>query len=405
MEHAHPQRSRKKHSSGTARREWSLGNYRVQQGQSDCKFQRLSREHGTSERGVGNQFPLAGTLRKTLNPVVGRHYQRHRNAGVSCTIITVKRPPMPSEGPLPKPRLLLSVTNNTNDYQIEQVKGAHAAAGRAGVDLEIVYAQDDGILQSQQLLNRIQSATEPRPNVIIFEPAGSTTLPHVARAAAAAGIGWVVLSRDAEYITELRSSFHVPVFVVASDHQEIGRIQGRQLAALLPSGGIVLAIQGPSHSKAAGLRHSGLLETKPENIQLRSVRGHWTEISAQKAVSSWLDLSTSRGIEIAAVSAQDDSMAMGARKGFEQSAHQLRYRWLDIPFLGVDGMPNAGQEWVRSGLLTATVLSPVTAPVAIDLIGRFLHKGTMPPPRTLTEVSSIPDIETLGRKAWAATVE
>jgi ABC-type sugar transport system substrate-binding protein len=302
-----------------------------------------------------------------------------------------------------KPRLLLSVTNDSNDYQIEQVNGARQAAARLGADLEIVYAQDDGILQSEQLLHRIQSAAETRPDAIIFEPAGSTALPHVARAAAAAKIGWVVLSRDAEYIAELRSAFSIPAFVVASDHEEIGRIQGRQLGALLPSGGIVLFIQGPGHSKAASLRHRGLLETKPGNIQLRAVKGHWTEASAQKAVSSWLELSTSRGTDIAAVCAQDDSMAMGARKAFERSAHELRQSWLQIPFLGCDGMPKTGQEWVRRGLLTATVLSPPTAPVAVDLIARFLQHGVMPPPCTLTEIRSIPDLETLRSKPKAAT--
>jgi ribose transport system substrate-binding protein len=302
-----------------------------------------------------------------------------------------------------KPQLLLSVLNDTNDFQIEQVKGARQAAARVGADLDIVYAQDDGIIQSQQLLNRIQSATEPRPNAIIFEPGGSTTLPHVARAAAAAGIGWVVLSRDAEYIAELRSAFHIPAFVVTPDHLEIGRIQGRQLAALLPHGGIVLTIEGPSQSKAADLRHAGLLETKPENVQLRVVRAHWTEASAQKVVRSWLTLSTSRGTEIAAVCAQDDSMAMGARKAFEESVHELRQSWLGIPFLGCDGMPNTGQEWVRRGLLAATVLSPPTAPVAIELLACFLQQGIMPPPRTLTETRSIPDIETLSSKARAGT--
>ncbi len=301
-----------------------------------------------------------------------------------------------------KPRLLLSVTNGTNDFQIEQVKGARKAAVRMGADLEIVYAQDDGILQSQLLLNRIQSAAETRPDVIIFEPAGSTALPHVARAAAGAGIGWVVLSRDAEYITELRSAFHVPAFVVTADHEEIGRIHGRQLAALVPRGGIVLVIQGPSQSRAAALRHTGLLTTKPGNIQLRAMKAHWTEASAQKAVSSWLALSTSRGTDIVAVCGQDDSMAMGARKAFEQSSHELRQSWLQIPFLGCDGMPETGQEWVRRGLLTATVLSPPTAPVAIDLIGRFLQQGTMPPPCTLTESRSIPDIQALASKARAA---
>jgi len=303
-----------------------------------------------------------------------------------------------------KPRLLLSVTNDNNDFQIEQVKGARQAAARLGADLDIVYAQDDGIIQSQQLLNRIQSAAETRPNVIIIEPAGSTTLPRVARAAGAEGIGWVVLSRDAEYIAELRAAFHIPAFVVTADHEEMGRIQGRQLAALLPRGGIVLEIQGPSQSNAASLRHAGLLATKPGNIQLRAVKAHWTEVSAQKTVCSWLALSTSRGTDIVAVCAQDDSMAMGARKAFEQSSHELRQSWLQIPFLGCDGMPKTGQEWVRRGLLTATVLSPPTAPVAIDLIASFLHHGTMPPPRTVTESKSIPDIEMLGRNARAANV-
>ncbi len=301
-----------------------------------------------------------------------------------------------------KPRLLLSVTNDSNDFQIEQVNGAREAAARLGADLDIVYAQDDGIIQSQQLLMRIQSPAEPRPTVIILEPAGSTALPHVARAAAAEGIGWVVLSRDAEYIAELRSAFRIPAFVVTADHEEIGRIQGRQLAALVPSGGIVLEIQGPSQSKAASLRHVGLLTTKPENIQLRGVKAHWTEASAQKIVGSWLTLSTSRGTDIVAVCAQDDSMAMGARKAFERSTHELRESWLRIPFLGCDGMPKTGQEWVRRGLLTATVFSPPTAPVAIDLIARFLRHGTMLPARTLTETKSIPDIETLGRNARAA---
>lgn len=129
----------------------------------------------------------------------------------------------PKEESLKKPRLLLSVLNDTNDYQVEQVKVARQACARVGADLEVVYAEDDGVLQSQQLLQRIQSPTEPVPDVIMFEPAGSTTLPQVARAAAGAGIGWVILSRDAEYIPELRSNSDFPVFAVASDHQEIGR--------------------------------------------------------------------------------------------------------------------------------------------------------------------------------------
>ncbi|MGA8440171.1 MAG: substrate-binding domain-containing protein [Candidatus Sulfotelmatobacter sp.] len=302
-----------------------------------------------------------------------------------------------------KPRFLLSVLNDDNDFQIEQVKTARQAASKSGVELEILSARDDGILQSQLLLDRIQSPVDLRPNAILIEPAGSTVLPQVARAAATAGIGWALLSRNAEYLNELRSIYHVPAFVVAPNHEKIGSIQGQQLGALLPGGGLVLYIQGPSQSLAAKQRHAGLLETKPENVQLRILKAHWTEASSHKAVTSWLDLSTSRAAQIRAVCAQDDSMAMGARKAFEECTHQLHESWLRIPFLGIDGMPETGQTWIRSGLLTATVLNPPTAGIAVELMARFMERGTMPPVCTVTEARSIPAIEDLTRKAREAS--
>jgi ribose transport system substrate-binding protein len=302
-----------------------------------------------------------------------------------------------------KPRFLLSVTSDNNDFQIEQVKTAHQAAGQAGVEIEVQCARDDGILQSQQLLDKIQASVDLRPNAILLEPAGSTTLPQVARAAAAAGIGWALLSRNADYLKELRSTYRVPAFVVAPDHHKIGCIQGRQLAALLPRGGLVLYIQGPSKSLAAQQRYAGLLETKPENIQLRLLKAHWTESSAHKAVTSWLSLSTSRGDEITALCAQDDSMALGARKAFAECTHKSHEFWLKIPFLGIDGMPKTGQAWVRSGLLTATIFNPPTSGIAIRLMAEFIERGTMPPLCTVTEARSIPAIEELTRSVRKAS--
>src|SRR5258708_25550484 len=80
-----------------------------------------------------------------------------------------------------KLRFLLSLTNDDNDYQIEQTSAAQQAAHRLGVDLEIVHARNDGIVQSQQLLSSIQSTSAPRPDAIIFEPTVSTTPPQTAR--------------------------------------------------------------------------------------------------------------------------------------------------------------------------------------------------------------------------------
>src|SRR6202165_2816932 len=143
-----------------------------------------------------------------------------------------------------KLKFLVALTANDTTYQIEQAAAAEDAARRLGVDVQIIYAENDSITQSQQILNVIQSRTDAWPDGIIFEPVGGTALPQVARAAVAAGIGWVVLNRSVEDIAEIRKANRVPIFSVSSDHEEIGRIQGRQFAALLPRGGSVLYVQG-----------------------------------------------------------------------------------------------------------------------------------------------------------------
>ena len=130
---------------------------------------------------------------------------------------------------------------------IEQTSAAQHAAQKLGVELGIVYAGNDGIVQSQQLLSSVQSTTGPRPDAIIFEPAGSTAHPQVARAAAAAGIGVVLLNHEANYIAELRRQFHVPAFAITSNHEEVGRIQGQQLGTLLPNGGTFSTSKVPAN--------------------------------------------------------------------------------------------------------------------------------------------------------------
>ncbi len=171
-----------------------------------------------------------------------------------------------------KLRFLVSLTTDDNDYQIEQAKSAEQMARKLGADVQIVYADNDAITQSTQILKAIQADENQRPDGVVFEPVGGTALPQVARAAASAGIGWAVLNRDASYIPELRGSSSAPVFGVSSDHPEIGRIQGRQFAALLPKGGSILYIQGPAENSAAKERTMGMQETKPSNIHVTVLR-------------------------------------------------------------------------------------------------------------------------------------
>jgi len=295
-----------------------------------------------------------------------------------------------------KIRILISLTTDDNDYQIEQAQCAEQAARNLGVELQILYANNDAITQSTQILKAVQSAESLRPDAIIFEPVGGTALPQVARAAVSAGIGWAVLNADPSYITELRASASAPIFAVNSDHKEIGLLQAKQVAALLPRGGNILYIQGPSETTAAKDRAVGLQSALPSNTQATILKGQWTEESAARCVTSWLKLTASSKSRIDAVVAQNDAMALGARKVFSTLPNlDERDRWMHIPYLGVDGIAKTGQAWVRDGLLTATIVVPAIAGQAIRMLGPALLAGKTVPDRTFTVSESMPPLDKL----------
>jgi ribose transport system substrate-binding protein len=295
--------------------------------------------------------------------------------------------------------VVVALTTRDNDYQAEQSASAAEVAARLGVKISIVYAENDAVNQSQQLVKIIQDKTQ-RPDAILVEPVG-TPMPQVAKAAVGAGIGWGILNREADYIAELRRGAGVPVFAVSPDQEEVGRIQGRQLAAITKEGN-VLYVEGPSTSSAANLRSKGMLSSKPGAVTLKMLKGDWSERSANHAVKAWLSLSTSKELHIQAVVCQNDAMAMGARKALVDLGEAERERWVNIPFLGCDGVTKTGQEWVRSGQLRATVVIPPMAGLALEMLAKAVSSGAMPAERTLCAPRSFPTIAEITAKAAGA---
>jgi ribose transport system substrate-binding protein len=285
---------------------------------------------------------------------------------------------------------------NENSYQREQAATAVATAKALGVEARVLHAHNDAVTQSQQVLEFIQSRSMNRPDAILVEPLTTTGLKRAAEAAVAAGIGWIVLNSDVDYLDHLRSVSRVQVFSVTRDHMEIGRIQGRQFAALLPEGGTVLYVQGPANNSAAQQRAIGMQNTKPANIRIKALRSTWEERSAYQVLSSWLSLSTSRAGSIDIVGCQYDGIARGARTAFENIPDESeRERWLRLPITGVDGLPTEGRAWVDQGILAATVVSLTTTQVALHLVTQAINTGTKPPLRTLIELDTYPTLEHL----------
>jgi len=291
-------------------------------------------------------------------------------------------------------KILVSLTTKDNDYQRAQAAAIESVSRRLHAPIEIIYADNDPVNQSQQILTAIQKKDHDIA-AVITEPVG-TGMVQVAEAAAKAGIAWAVLNREVDYARRLTQSAKVPFFEVGVDQEAVGHIHAAQLAKLVPGGGTVLYIEGPAAGSAARLRAQGTIAKKPPNIELKSIKGNWTEESGHKSVASWLKLSTSKSHGFVAVVAQNDAMAMGARKAFtELSEAAERSHWLGLPILGCDGLPETGQQYVTRGQMAATVVYPLVASIALEMYLKAKTSGTPIPERTLASPTSFPVVEAL----------
>jgi ABC-type sugar transport system substrate-binding protein len=291
-------------------------------------------------------------------------------------------------------RVVVSLPND-NAYQHQQELAAKAAGDRLGIDLQVVHANDDSITQSQQLLEIIQSNSSEKPAGFLVEPVTATGLRRVAEVAVSKEIAWVISNSDVDYVNTLRKNPKVPVFTVTQGQNEIGRVQGKQLAALLPQGGSVLCIQGPSMSSVAKLRHEGMEIARPRNLQLTILRSKWSEESAYQCVHGWLKLATSRAEKYNVVIGQTHELALGARKALQSCENPDQQRlWQARPYLGI-GIASQVRPLVDGRSLAAAVVTSLTMDLALRMLIQAIQTQTQPPERTVVDTSSYPELEKL----------
>jgi ABC-type sugar transport system substrate-binding protein len=294
-----------------------------------------------------------------------------------------------------KARIVVSLPG-ANAYFREQAILARSAGEKMGFAMEVLHASD-AINQSQQLLGIIHSRAERRPDAFIVEPLTGAGLRRVAQAAVAEGIAWVISNCDVDYIQQLRKSPETPVFAVTQGQMEIGRLQGRQLAALLRGEASVLYIQGSSASSVAIQRREGMEATKPKNARITMVRSAWSQEDACRAVSAWLRLATSRAEKFDLIAGQTHELVLGARNAFEGLVNSDQQRkWLSLPCVGV-GIARQVQPLVSKGILTAAVVTSLTMEVALHILADAFRTKVQPPECALVEASSYPSLEDLHR--------
>lgn len=278
--------------------------------------------------------------------------------------------------------------DRTNPFQVLQAADAEHTARRLGLELEVREAGGNAVAQIQQVFRSIHAASPPR--AVVVEPVSLDGMERVVAKAAAAGVGVALLNCAAAYLDELRVRHPaLALFTLGSDQVEIGRLQGRQMRRLLPSGGTALYVQGPQSADAARERARGTQEALAgSRVELVTLDALWSEESAEHAVRSWLRLRPAAERAVDLVAGQDDSIARGARRAFEaaEGIHALH----GLPFLGIDGVPTEGQRLVQEGVLTATVVMPSNTGPALEALAGWLRTGTPPPAVVRVPVRSHP---------------
>jgi ABC-type sugar transport system substrate-binding protein len=278
-----------------------------------------------------------------------------------------------------------------NHFQLLQEATALAEGPRLGLEVEVAFAP--GFDQLRVLKKRLLDGALPPVDAVVTEPASTSTAELVLRELAGK-LGLVMLSAGAAAVEAAAPGWGagLPIGTVSTDHTRVGEIQGRQVRALLPSGGRVLCVAGPLRSAAAQQRLDGLKSQVGAGITVEEISaGQWTESDGIVAFNDWYRVAKARDPIVHAVAAGNDELALGARRACEALADAgHREALLKGKFLGVDACPTFGQKLVADKRLEASVFTPANTGLALDHLHRFWTRGTPVPLRSFTEAKPWP---------------
>lgn len=281
-------------------------------------------------------------------------------------------------------------TAQADAYQLLQQETAREEARKAGLAAEVVLAP--GFDHLRVIRKRLADTAAPLDAVVI-EPASVSTMSLVLKELKGR-TGLVFLNAWSEEVDAHAPGWgaHLPFGTVSLDHAAIGRIQARQIQALLPRGGQALCITGPLRAPAALERLAGLKAGLPAGVGVyESEAGQWMETDGIVAFESWYGIYKARSFTVDVIAAHSDELAVGARQAAQAVANPgHREMLLKAPLLGVDACPAYGRKLVDGGQLRASVQTPATAGDAIAGLQRFWQTGKPMPLQARTQPMPYP---------------
>ncbi len=251
-----------------------------------------------------------------------------------------------------------------------------AAAKHPELKLLFLDAQNDAARQQAQLEGCIDSDA----NLVIVSPKDAQAITDPVAKLIDAQIPVIVLDRAV--IGDKYSCF------IAADPQQVGTAAGKWLAARLKGKGKIVEIKGPVDSYQADELHTAFRSVLRDPAYRFVFDGY---VDPPKVDAGTLMSEALAYLEqIDAVFAYDDAAARAA-----YDAAKAAGREKGVVFVGVGGVPDEGQAFLKEGILDATLLYPTGGAEAIAaavklLEGKSVPRKIVPETRVFTKDSPPP---------------
>jgi ribose transport system substrate-binding protein len=289
--------------------------------------------------------------------------------------------------------VVLLLDDISNRYQQLLVRKAREQAEQLKIRLlDVQFAGGSGWSQLETINDHLR--TTPPADAMLVLLAGDQHTGGWLERAVGRNIAVVFLNRIPPWVGEVRSKFPRALIAgVAPAQLAVGQVQAAQAMRLVRPGAFTILITGAARTPAAIERQRGFLEAVKRQLVVTQIDGQWSPQVAERALLEWLQIGAERGQTIDLVVCQNDAMVVGARRALAKHAKLLgRPELVNIPFIGCDGLEEEGQAMVRQGILTATVLLPVTTPKALDILQRYWNSHAQTA-TVLLGVESFPPLE------------
>jgi ribose transport system substrate-binding protein len=233
-------------------------------------------------------------------------------------------------------------------------------------EISVTYkdAQNDNLRQVAHLEEFVRAGV----NLIIISPKEAAPLTRPVADAYGKGIPVIVLDR--KVLGDKYTCF------IGADNRKIGKAAGRWIAKLLGGKGNVVELKGlmtsiPGQDRNSGFRE-GIKGTQIDVVFEADMK--WLEPNARKEMESAL----ARFPSIDLVYGHNDPAAHGA-----YLAAKAAGRTGAMAFVGIDGLPQEGQMYVKQGILSACFEYPTGGREAIEAALSILNGKTVPREITL----------------------